>query len=168
MHILGNTTSDRLPVFSFMVRQEQTGLYLHPNFVCSLLNDMFGIQTRAGCVCAGPYAQYLLGIDYELAKEYERVLVQDERLDKHNLRMKHDTSHAEILRPAFTRFNLAFFFDQQKIQFVLDAIEFVCKYGWYFSILYKFNMETGEFRHRNYLVTAICFMIFSLLFFPQI
>jgi selenocysteine lyase/cysteine desulfurase len=29
--------------------------YLHYNFICSLLNDLFGIQVRSGCACAGPY-----------------------------------------------------------------------------------------------------------------
>lgn len=30
--------------------------YLHWNFVSMLLSDLFGIQTRSGCVCAGPYS----------------------------------------------------------------------------------------------------------------
>ena len=29
-----------------------------------LLNDLFGIQSRAGCSCAGPYGHRLLGIDH--------------------------------------------------------------------------------------------------------
>jgi len=36
---------------------------LHPKFVTKLLNDLFGIQSRAGCSCAGPYGHILLGID---------------------------------------------------------------------------------------------------------
>uniref|UniRef100_A0A6P6XY07 Uncharacterized protein LOC113792331 n=1 Tax=Dermatophagoides pteronyssinus TaxID=6956 RepID=A0A6P6XY07_DERPT len=34
-------------------------LYLHHNFVCKLLNDLFGVQARAGCSCAGPFAHKL-------------------------------------------------------------------------------------------------------------
>ena len=30
---------------------------LHHNFVSVLLNDLYGIQARGGCACAGPYAQ---------------------------------------------------------------------------------------------------------------
>lgn len=30
--------------------------YLHWNFVSMLLSDLFGIQTRSGCMCAGPYS----------------------------------------------------------------------------------------------------------------
>ena len=47
----------RLPIFSFLVRHPLSGLFLHHNFVCALLNDLFGIQARGGCACAGPYGQ---------------------------------------------------------------------------------------------------------------
>ena len=36
--------------------------YLHHNFVVAVLNDLFGIQARGGCSCAGPYGHRLLGI----------------------------------------------------------------------------------------------------------
>ncbi|VEL31315.1 unnamed protein product [Protopolystoma xenopodis] len=49
--------------------------FLHHNFVATLLNDMFGVQARAGCACAGPYAMDLLGIDEQLAQLYEEALV---------------------------------------------------------------------------------------------
>ena len=58
--LLGSVSVPRLPVFSFLVRHEQSGLFLHYNFVCTLLNDLFGIQARGGCACAGPYAQVSL------------------------------------------------------------------------------------------------------------
>jgi selenocysteine lyase/cysteine desulfurase len=155
--ILGPQYSiDRLSIFSFLIQHEQTGYYLHSNFVTSLLNDLFGIQTRSGCLCAGPYSQYLLGISYDLAKTYEHFLVQDERLDRSHLRLKHDSNlasaAAEILRPGFTRFNLAFFFDQTKIDFILNAFQFVSQNGWKFLPWYTFNLETGEWRHINHQV----------------
>ena len=33
--------------------------------VVAVLNDVFGVQSRGGCACAGPYAQWLLGMDEE-------------------------------------------------------------------------------------------------------
>lgn len=36
-----------------MIRYKET--FLHYNFVSTLLNDLFGIQVRGGCACAGPY-----------------------------------------------------------------------------------------------------------------
>ena len=56
--LLGSTTVPRLPIFSFLIRNPIAGVFLHHNYVCALLNDLFGIQARGGCACAGPYAQY--------------------------------------------------------------------------------------------------------------
>jgi selenocysteine lyase/cysteine desulfurase len=154
LHVVGSLSVRRLPIFSFLIKHETTGLYLHSNFVSALLNDLFGIQTRSGCACAGPYSQYLLGINFELAKAYEECLIQDERIDRHHLRIKFDTSKAEIVRPGFTRFNLAYFFDEARVDFILEAIKFVCQHGFSFLPLYTFNLETGEFRHRNFQVSA--------------
>jgi selenocysteine lyase/cysteine desulfurase len=35
--------------------------------VTRLLNDLFGIQARGGCACAGPYGHALLDVDKELS-----------------------------------------------------------------------------------------------------
>ena len=43
-------------VLSILVYHGQSGKYLHHNYVSTLLNDLFGIQSRGGCACAGPYA----------------------------------------------------------------------------------------------------------------
>jgi selenocysteine lyase/cysteine desulfurase len=64
----------RLPIFSFLIKRGTTR-YLHYNFVCALLNDLFGIQARGGCMCAGPYAQRLLGLDATAVRALERQLL---------------------------------------------------------------------------------------------
>lgn len=74
-----------LKLSSSLFRSE-SGLYLHHNFICAVLNDVFGIQARGGCACAGPYAQKLLGIDQDMAKDYENMLIEDDRLDREHLR----------------------------------------------------------------------------------
>jgi len=86
--VLGGKAAPRLPIISVVIRhsypmlsvdsereQEPRCLFLHHNFVSALLNDLFGIQARGGCACAGPYAMDLLGIDEALAKLYEETLV---------------------------------------------------------------------------------------------
>ncbi|CAN1341872.1 hypothetical protein LINPERPRIM_LOCUS39309 [Linum perenne] len=40
-----------------------------------LLNDLFGIQARGGCACAGPYGHQLLGMD-EVASLEIRSAIQ--------------------------------------------------------------------------------------------
>lgn len=150
--VLGHATAPRLPIISFMVRHAASGLYLHHNFVCALLNDLFGIQARGGCACAGPYAQDLLGIDGDLAARFERLLLEDEALDRTHLRRQGEYSAREILRPGFARLNLPYFEADETVQFVLDAVQFVATHGATFLPLYTMNPETGEWRHKGHTV----------------
>ena len=59
IEILGTTRAERLSIVSFRPSR-RGGRYLHHNFVVALLNDLFGIQARGGCSCAGPYGHRLL------------------------------------------------------------------------------------------------------------
>ena len=150
--ILGSQQSPRLAIFSFIIRHPESGHYLHHNFVSALLNDLYGIQTRGGCACAGPYAQDLLGISDQLAQRYEAILMEDHRLDRTHLRRKEEHSSYEILRPGFTRLNLAYFASNSEVDFVLQAVIAVAKRGWTMLPYYRMNTETGEWHHHNQLV----------------
>ena len=60
---LGRTEHDRLPIVTFAIRHElpdRADGMLHSHFVVALLNDLFGIQARSGCFCAGPYIHRLV------------------------------------------------------------------------------------------------------------
>ena len=70
IEILGNLDAERLSIVSFVVRAP-SGRYLHHNYVVALFNDLFGIQSRGGCSCAGPYGHQLLGIDLDRSLEFE-------------------------------------------------------------------------------------------------
>jgi len=99
---------ERLAIFSFMVLHTETGLYLHHNFVAALLNDLFGIQARGGCMCAAPYTFDLLGIPLELANRLRETMLDVGGVDSMLLRER-DTlrSSKELLRPGFTRLNVS-------------------------------------------------------------
>ncbi len=105
-----------LPILSFVIATHQGGKLLHFNFVCALLNDLFGIQTRGGCMCAGPAAQFLLGISPKLTSAFERALSA-------NL-------ENEILRPGFSRFSLHFTMTEKEVEFVMRALDWVATHGW--------------------------------------
>ena len=77
IEILGNPEADRLSIVSFVIRHGDHRL--HHNFVVALLNDLFGIQSRGGCSCAGPYGHRLLGIDIVTSREYEREIARAAR-----------------------------------------------------------------------------------------
>ena len=74
----------------------------------ALLNDLFGIQARGGCMCAGPYSQAILGISPELSERFEAQLVKKE--------------DNELLRPGYVRVSLPYFADGPTLRYVLDAV----------------------------------------------
>ncbi|HEY4338134.1 MAG TPA: aminotransferase class V-fold PLP-dependent enzyme [Puia sp.] len=59
---------NRLAILSFIVRDT------HHDAIVKALNDHYGIQTRGGCSCAGPYGHHLLQIDPAYSKEIRQKL----------------------------------------------------------------------------------------------
>ena len=49
-----------------------------PEEIGPRLNDLFGIQARGGCACAGPYGQNLLGLDASTAHAFDKANLRDE------------------------------------------------------------------------------------------
>lgn len=74
LFLLGNNNLPKVSIWSFVVRTIG-GKILHPNFICQLFSDLFGIQSRAGCMCSAMYGQKILGIDLDLSREYKEALV---------------------------------------------------------------------------------------------
>jgi len=131
LFILGNVDAWRLSIVSFVVRHGDD--YLHHNFVVSLLNDLFGIQARGGCSCAGPYGHRLLGIDLDTSKEFEREIVRG----------------CEGVKPGWVRVNFNYFLSELQFQFLLDAIHLVAREGWKLLPHYRFDPDTGLWHHRG-------------------
>ncbi|XP_056640818.1 uncharacterized protein LOC130447813 isoform X2 [Diorhabda sublineata] len=150
--LLGNNSPNikRIPIFSFMVRHPR-GSFLHHNFVCAVLNDVFGIQARAGCPCSGPYAQELLGIDQSLADQYESIILEDRRLSSLNLGVENST--LELLRPGFTRISLPYFINDTELAFIMEAVKMVATEGWKLLPQYVVDLETAEWRHHSNVVS---------------
>ncbi|VDO20255.1 unnamed protein product [Haemonchus placei] len=113
----------RLAVFSFLVKDQHSGLFFHHNYISALLNDLFGIQSRAGCMCAGPYAQYLMAIDEELALQYLAALREADGLDRTHLRRVGEYSSNEMLRPGFTRVSIPYFWTDDQYQLNCESAE---------------------------------------------
>ena len=135
----------KIPVFSFVIKHQS--LYLHHNYVVSLLNDLFGIQTRGGCLCAGPYVQRLLGLTTNLNKSYLQLLSEDPNLDRHHLRRTKEYSSYEVFRPGVVRLSISYTSTDEEIYFIIEALRIVSDYGWKLLPLYRCNYETGEWHH---------------------
>ena len=74
IEVLGNPDRVRLPIVSFTVRPPGRRA-LHHGFVVAVLSDLFGVQCRGGCSCAGPYGHRLLGIDDPTADGFAALAV---------------------------------------------------------------------------------------------
>ncbi|HEX7950904.1 MAG TPA: aminotransferase class V-fold PLP-dependent enzyme [Candidatus Limnocylindrales bacterium] len=129
MEILGSKELPRLSIVSFVVRHD--GRYLHHNFVVAVLNDLFGIQSRGGCACAGPYGHRLLGIDDQRAMAYEREVEKG----------------CEGIKPGWIRVNFNYFLSEPVVDYILDAVDLAASEGWRLMPQYRFESATGLWRH---------------------
>lgn len=77
IRVLGKNHGDSQPIFSFIVYPsggDSEAKHLHCHFTSRLLNDLFGIQARGGCACAGPYGHLLLGVSQEQSLAYRAAI----------------------------------------------------------------------------------------------
>ena len=130
IEVLGNHESRRLSIVSFVIRHERG--YLHHNFVVALLNDLFGVQARGGCSCAGPYGHRLLGIDLDTSHEFEREI----------------TGGCEGIKPGWVRVNFNYFISEAVFTFILEAVHLIAEHGWRLLPDYDFEPHSGLWTHR--------------------
>ncbi len=132
LQVLGNTDTDRLSILSFVVRRPE-GRYLHHNYVVALLSDLFGIQSRGGCSCAGPYGHRLLGIDLARSHAFEQEI----------------TFGCEGIKPGWTRISFNYFISEAVFAYLVAAVDLVATDGWKLLPEYRFDPMSGLWRHRN-------------------
>jgi selenocysteine lyase/cysteine desulfurase len=131
IEILGSHDLPRLSIVSFVVRHD--GPYLHHNFVVALLDDLFGIQSRGGCSCAGPYGHRLLGIDLDASHAFEREIERG----------------CEGIKPGWVRVNFNYFIADEVFAYILEAVDIVATDGWKLLPWYRFDPATGLWRHAS-------------------
>ncbi|MGD2067507.1 MAG: aminotransferase class V-fold PLP-dependent enzyme [Gemmatimonadota bacterium] len=132
LEILGNHEHERLSIVSFVVRHGPER-YLHHNYVVALLNDLFGIQSRGGCSCAGPYGHRLLGIDLERSHAFEREISRG----------------CEGIKPGWVRVNFNYFISETVFEYILEAVHMVARDGWKLLDRYDFDTRTALWSHRD-------------------
>ncbi len=132
IQILGNLQAERLSIVSFVIKGP-SDRYLHHNFIVAVLNDLFGIQSRGGCSCAGPYGHRLLGIDVEKSHEFEREI----------------THGCEGIKPGWVRVNFNYFISESVFAYIVEAVDLIAKHGWRLLPEYRFDTATGRWHHRG-------------------
>jgi selenocysteine lyase/cysteine desulfurase len=132
LEVLGNPAAERLSIVSFVIRCGAER-YLHHDFVVALLNDLFGIQARGGCSCAGPYGHRLLGIDLARSHSFERAVAEG----------------CEGIKPGWIRINFTWFLSDAVVEFLIEAVRAVARDGWRLLDDYRFEPASGRWIHRG-------------------
>ncbi|MEQ8406541.1 MAG: aminotransferase class V-fold PLP-dependent enzyme [Oceanicaulis sp.] len=131
--ILGPAEPERrIGLVSFQLRP-QGGDPLHPKLAARLLNDLYGIQARAGCSCAGPYGHHILGLSPD-ETEAHRAAVLD--------------GYAG-LRPGWVRVSLHWTMSAAQRDYLIEAVNQLSRFGHRFAGLYRFDPLTGAWAAKT-------------------
>jgi selenocysteine lyase/cysteine desulfurase len=131
LRILGNPALDRLAIVSFGVRHPR-GL-LHANFVVAVLSDLFGIQARSGCFCAGPYLHRLHPID-----------------EVWSAAMHAQTREGHLgAKLAFARVSFDYHLSPAVVDYIVEAVHLIAADGWRLLPLYRFDAGSGRWDHAE-------------------
>ncbi len=133
IHFYGPTEMQRkIPIIPFNIVHKDK--ILHPKFVTRLFNDLFGIQTRAGCSCAGPYGHYLMNIQNQQS-DYYRCMITN-------------IGYSGI-KPGWVRLNLHYTLDEHEFWYLIKSLKFILANGHKFVPQYVFNIKSGEWTHET-------------------
>jgi selenocysteine lyase/cysteine desulfurase len=132
LEILGSLEADRLAIVSLLVRGPK-GRYLHHNYVVTLLSDLFGIQARGGCSCAGPYGHRLLHIDPARSRRFQHEILDGR----------------QGIKPGWVRISLNYTMSDPVVDYVIEAVRQVAALGWTLLGDYRFDPATGQWHHHR-------------------
>lgn len=127
MHILADNMDERLGAISFYLDG------VHFNLVVRLLNDLFGIQVRGGCSCAGTYGHYLLHVDYYTSNTITSKINRGDLSGK----------------PGWVRLSIHPTTTNQEIDYVIDAVKQVAKNVDDWRKDYDYNAFKNEYYHKG-------------------
>jgi len=149
----GPTNPDnRLNIIPFNIVHKDR--LFHHKFITKLLNDLFGIQTRAGCSCAGPYGHRLLDISQEISRYYQCAI----GVDKYS-----------GVKPGWVRLNFHYTLSEVEYGYIINALDFVIENAEVFLQEYNFDFSTGDWFHveENECAKLITLDIESVMKTPQ-
>ena len=131
LELLGDLEAPRLPIVSFRVRHG--GRHLHHELVVAMLNDLFGIQARGGCSCAGPYGHRLLGIDAARSSA-----------------LREQAARGFMgIKPGWVRLSFNYFIGDAEADFLVEAVDLLAADGHLLLGDYRFEPRSGHWRHRD-------------------
>ncbi|MEP4199433.1 MAG: aminotransferase class V-fold PLP-dependent enzyme [Aliishimia sp.] len=131
IEILGNpAATNRLPIFSMRVKALQGAGYVHQQLFTRMLSDVYGIQARGGCACAGPYAHRLMGIDAAQSAHIRSAIAKGEEMEK----------------PGWTRLNFSVLLNDEKARFIIDSVDELARTTERYTARYLCDETKARFR----------------------
>ena len=102
------------------------------NLVSLILADVFGIQLRSGCFCAGPFGIQLLKLDQEAINDIK------------------DQVSVEIMRnkPGYLRLDLTFYLEDYQIEYLANTIVGVAQFSKSLDLVYTLRNDGEINRHK--------------------
>jgi selenocysteine lyase/cysteine desulfurase len=98
-----------------------------------LLNDLYGIQVRGGCACAGTYGQILLEVSHELSEEITN------RINQGDLSLK----------PGWVRWSLHPTTTNHEVDVFIEAIRDITANYEKYAADYTYFPKENIFRHKE-------------------
>lgn len=129
LHLLAKDQKNRLGVISFYMED------VHYNLVVKLLNDRFGIQVRGGCLCAGTYGHFLMGVS---------------QADSKNITCKIDEGDLSE-KPGWIRLSIHPTMMDTEVHFIINALKELSKNAEAWSQDYDYNNVDNEWRHKTFM-----------------
>ena len=128
--LLGHPTAERLPIVSFLIKDAR-GRIAHHRLVTRMLSDLYGVQAREGCSCAGPYGHRLLNVDRSLSEHIRGQINAGQVLAK----------------PGWTRLNFCHLLDDYTADCIIDAVQTLPDAIDRHAADYVADPRTGNFQH---------------------
>jgi hypothetical protein len=101
--------------------------------VVALLNDLFGIQARGGCSCAGPYGHRLLGIGPGRSRA-----------------LSEQAGHGYLgIKPGWVRLSFNYFISDRVADYLIEAVDLLATHGHRLLGDYRFDPRGGQWRHHR-------------------
>ncbi len=104
--ILGADHAHRLPIYSMLVR-DGAGQVVSSEQITRDLSEVYGIQARGGCACAGPYGHRLLEVD-----EAESAALRCQILAGH-----------DELKPGWVRLNFSYLMSDETARYIISSLQ---------------------------------------------
>ena len=101
-----------LTTLSFVVREPNTGLYLHHNFICAVLNDLFGIQARGTSALDTKQSRFIFGLESETAQRQYSIKLSDGNPSPRDVGAR---QNVEVLKPGYVTIDLPWFAPEEEV-----------------------------------------------------